>query len=410
MSKANTKLLLEVALNEEATSEELTKAWNNTKSIKVRKAIASNPNASPEVLRQAARLYIEEVLKNPGFEMMTLFGADEWVEQVHSAFTDPDAHIRKGGHYYAFGGGYGANRDVITKAMLLSKNLTHNVLDTCIRRGSLSALDRVCKDPLVKGRITAVAMSQSGASAYNKISLESMMVLFARDLITFSQLERSLSTYVENSGSGKNSMFRKFFIRAILEYSLSTTSMTDRRTIVKAVGRVLSVSRHHITSWFCNEVLVKKGSAFDLAVSVLAEVEGGGPHKSKYNSLYQVLGEAMRSKLEYSDKKPGDYEALYSFIASNNFVAGCYKRKGVVTLNRGDAKEVMECSLEAREFFLKSECFGTIVTARSGDHLYELFKKTNDDLYDSGVIGYKLIYSYCDISGTVSTRAYPKHS
>ena len=72
MAKISNKELLEIAQNESTTPEQLSKIWITSKSIKVRKAVASNPNADALTLRAAARLYLEEVLDNPAFEMLRL--------------------------------------------------------------------------------------------------------------------------------------------------------------------------------------------------------------------------------------------------------------------------------------------------------------------------------------------------
>ena len=123
MKKSNLNALLERAQDESVTEEELQLIWYGTKSVKIRKAIASNPNAGPSVLRMAARLYLEEVLENPGFEMLKLFDSDPWITKITEAYEDPNYFFVKYGKYTSIG----INGDLFTRAVLLSKKLTPEV-------------------------------------------------------------------------------------------------------------------------------------------------------------------------------------------------------------------------------------------------------------------------------------------
>ncbi len=99
MAKISNKELLEIAQNESTTPEQLSKIWITSKSIKVRKAVASNPNADALTLRAAARLYLEEVLDNPAFEMLKLFDDNEWVQKIGEIHENPERWASGVGYY-----------------------------------------------------------------------------------------------------------------------------------------------------------------------------------------------------------------------------------------------------------------------------------------------------------------------
>ena len=99
MAKISNKELLEIAQNESTTPEQLSKIWITSKSIKVRKAVASNPNADALTLRAAARLYLEEVLDNPAFEMLKLFDDNEWIQKLGEIYENPERWANGIGYY-----------------------------------------------------------------------------------------------------------------------------------------------------------------------------------------------------------------------------------------------------------------------------------------------------------------------
>ena len=114
---------LTLAQNEKTPETILIKLWDTSKSVRVRKAIAKNPNAGPKVLRSAARLYLEEVLENPGFFMLELFDEDAWIKNLSEAYSNPEEFIDGCWH-----------RSVISKhqlgwACLLSPQLTSRAVN-----------------------------------------------------------------------------------------------------------------------------------------------------------------------------------------------------------------------------------------------------------------------------------------
>lgn len=80
-------------LTEDTTPQELYDLWLlNTHKLKLRKEIASHPNADQNILIEASRLYIKEVLNNPSLEFIELFSSEEdssWIRILRFAYTNP---------------------------------------------------------------------------------------------------------------------------------------------------------------------------------------------------------------------------------------------------------------------------------------------------------------------------------
>jgi hypothetical protein len=81
---------LVLASNEETSSEELRRLFKNSKSPRVKKQILRNPNATSDLLVQGCRLYPEEIVDSPAFDLYELFGDSEddkllkLIKEIHS--------------------------------------------------------------------------------------------------------------------------------------------------------------------------------------------------------------------------------------------------------------------------------------------------------------------------------------
>lgn len=86
--------LYRIAKDPSSSTEQLKEAWDATKSTRVRKAVASNPNCDSTTMCMAARLYIKEVIANPSFELLNLFDEDKFVKRIYDAYSDPQSFYK----------------------------------------------------------------------------------------------------------------------------------------------------------------------------------------------------------------------------------------------------------------------------------------------------------------------------
>ena len=71
--------LYKEACDPSTSPSRLSEIWSETKSTKIRKAIASNLNCDPQTMKLASRLYVEEVIKNGSFQLLKTFEEDPFV-------------------------------------------------------------------------------------------------------------------------------------------------------------------------------------------------------------------------------------------------------------------------------------------------------------------------------------------
>lgn len=184
---------LALAMDESTPEEVLYSLWEQTRSIKIRKAVARNPNAGAKVLRQAARLYLEDVLENPGFSMLALFSDGHWVKTVGDVYANPEEQVHAKGVFYG-GRTTDTDRDLFRWAALLSPKLTPDVLEMTISAISAEKLGRVLKNPKAVAQIKTVFVTAlKNSSTVWPFSLGTLLLLHKKDLIDNDYLFEGLS-------------------------------------------------------------------------------------------------------------------------------------------------------------------------------------------------------------------------
>jgi hypothetical protein len=152
--------LLAIALDPGTSPDRLMEVWNETKSSRVRKAVASNPNCSAKIACVASRLYIKEVVNNPALEMHTLFCEDKSFKQIYDAYSDPDELWKTFPRYK----GNSQEKGAVYRAMLVSPKLNDpKIIETIFTQLSGAEFIRELKDPDVKKNVCGVIESRPTA-------------------------------------------------------------------------------------------------------------------------------------------------------------------------------------------------------------------------------------------------------
>jgi hypothetical protein len=209
-AKSKSAEQLTLALDESTPEETLYFLWTETKSVKVRKAIARNPNAGGKVLKEAARLYLEDVLENPSFSMLSLFSEDGWVKKIGEVYADPDEHISKRNVLHSGNGRTTIDRDLCCWAALLSPKLTPFSLNIALQHISGERLKRALTNPDLPAKIRKVYVDALKSPEVWKFSLSSILSLHKRDIIDNDHLFEGLSNYGVGSVSCSKSDFSAF--------------------------------------------------------------------------------------------------------------------------------------------------------------------------------------------------------
>jgi hypothetical protein len=158
MSQQQVQDLLKLAESDDITSEELARVWDSTTSPRVRKAVASNPNASTALMCAAARLYIKEVINNTSFTVKSLFASDPVVKDIYEAYTDPAQFLNSiGGSLHKV---KSHNREVICRALVTSPKINNVlILEQVLSMMKTAEFFRELKDSDVRQRVSDVVNS-----------------------------------------------------------------------------------------------------------------------------------------------------------------------------------------------------------------------------------------------------------
>lgn len=238
--KLSTKELLEIAENDSTEPAALKEIWYSSRSPKVRKAVAANPNASPDVLKAAARLYMEEVVTNPGFEMLRLFDEDPWIKRIGEIYDNPASFFGRG-RYLAY---RTSELETLGRAALISPNCDTYSLSNLMVYMPVASIKRVIKNEALKSSI-----KEKISSAYlDGICLFDLEGLFKSwDAKLISTIE--LASYIKKSGSistmsCRKSVYVKAFRELNREYLEGKTSDS-----MEAIISIMLMSRSSCFRW-----------------------------------------------------------------------------------------------------------------------------------------------------------------
>lgn len=401
MKTTNLDGILSKAQDESATADELWEVWHATKSIRIRKAIASNPNAGPRILSMASRLYLEEVLENPGFEMLKLFDSDPWVTRLTEAYEDPDKYLATYGRYSAVGIG----KDLYTRAILLSKNLTCFALDTCLCYGSRAALDRVIKNKAALQRIRDLI-----DSGENKYEVRSAVVLYAKGIVDLEGFLRIISVWHFGSVSGEKRIYTEFSKKILEKFALEQDE-EKKDLAVRAFVKLLLISRSHVVRWcFPNMYPYDEGYGnykefIVRSLKVVRDVVKSHPAASTiyghYDAVKRRVSDCVTREFYDSNRTPSDFERIREFFESNGLVDLASSMNTFYIRDESWCAIIDNCSVETKEFLVKMGCLG--VRFREGDGLKsKIVNDVNNAIYEREGIGPGLLFNHCFIGGSLT--------
>lgn len=404
MKKEQLEALYLKAQDETASKEELTEIWYSTKSLKIRKAIASNCNAEPAVLKMAARLYLEEVLVNPGFEMLRLFDSDPWVNKIAEAYENPNEFFVKYGKYSSVGliGG-----ELYARAILLSKSLTAEALNCCVSVGPKSALDRALKNKDVFQNIQLLVQQSFEGETYSPFELESLLILYKRQVVDKQLLFKALSSFGAASSSARKRIYTDFYSGIIHDYSLCKDK-TEQKFLVNLLTKFVSISRAHTLHWLDYWQIPNKKVFVDIVARVyknMLEFPQRSILKEHQRVLSNSLWSFVRSDFLSSNQQTNDFEKIYDFFEDYGLADGITESKaGFNMRNARWIEQIEKASIETKIFLTKSFCLGDWAAISDSDNRYKIFEEVNNYLEKKYGVGDKLLYRCCSLRKIISVN------
>lgn len=406
----NNKELFEYVKSENVSEEELSKIWNTTRSVKIRKQIALNPNASPLVLEQAARLYLEEVIKNPAFQMLALFDDSSWVGNVAKAYQSPGDVIYHSMRWLR----NNSNHDIFYRAGLLSDQLDTDLLDTIAIGISAASLKRAIKNSETKEKIKNVL--ETGIKKRKKMSLEAILILWNQGGIdNRSFLAKAICHLVDGTASASKSVYKKFFFEQLKDYKKTTSALTQEE-IRFTLFSLLSKSRSHCFGWICGDywaldldkktIILFAGILSDLTQisqkgRVMQCVLNDGIRYLK-NILCYYFRELFLSNLSF-EKKKEVVEYMYSLCESFGISKLGFSNRGVklITEEWINVFNYLDND-DIKEFFARESVFGNWFSINFSDSKFRLIDNVNEKIYARDGLDGKLLYRECSLKKIVS--------
>lgn len=413
MSPQTVKEHFKLACNEATPTSELTSIWSSSRSVKVRKAIASNPNASPDTLKIAARLYLEEVIENPGFALLELFNDDPWILKISKAYAQPwEFLIKHGGSIYSKVGSF----DYFGWAILLSPQLEASSLDRAILFMSAQAFRRAIKNPKVLDKIQGIYNEAPRVNTVWSFSLESLTILYREGVIGEEELIYGLKNYGTGSESSRKMLFTKYIKKIYQLYCEGKTSY-DKEIAVTILAHTFNICRAHVISWVVTSDILYfgaerwSGELYSSVLSCLSKINKNIKSKKLFNAEAMRACEKITARyifkflLKDNLTREG-FDSVYAFIKSKDLCeirfgsAGLTIPPGLVPL-----EELNKCDINVKNFFCRTGSLGDWVGTTGSDMKYQIVKEVNEYFYErDGVEEGTLLFNRCSIRKVVSLQ------
>lgn len=405
------------ATNEQTPSAELTAIWRASRSIRVRKAVASNPNSSPATLKEAARLYLEEVLSNPGFSMLELFDDDPWISKVSIAYKNPWEFLIK--HTPSIYSRVGTI-DHFGWAALLSPQLSAEALDRIVVLMSAGGLRRALKSPEVLEKVFRIYDQAHAAKGVWPFTFESLIILHKEGAISSEDLLKGMANYSVGGESARKSVVKKFSQKIYALYSTAQDSLQKELTTL-LLAKALIICRSHSVHWIVDGLTGSdiKNWAGELYSSVLYYLVNRPVEKSKKSFNSDAIKASGKVVTEYINRtflrkektlKAENITAAYNFIKSKELEELRFASFDLLPFINTTDNQLMEldnCAMEVKTFYCKAGCLGDWVPANGSGVKYKIITEVNEHIYSSE--GLKnpanLLFNKCSVRKIISLTA-----
>ena len=397
--KITSKELLELAQDESTTPEQLSKIWNTSKSVKVRKAVASNPNADALTLRAAARLYLEEVLENPAFEMLKLFDDNEWIQKIGKIHDDPTSWSVGIGYYSRATG----QLEPCARAALLSPQLGPYAMATIMEFLPVSSLTRAFKYSKTRENSRKIVFEQA-----EDFTMEALFKAYNGGLYNEEELYQCLRrTALVGSMSCRKSTYTRT-IKSLLK-------LYDEKP--KEVGRTISIillsSRASCIDWikyyFTTKHLDAIATTIKTAKKLFRKPQSnssgkGSQAKTNIKVVSSIVTRLLWEPLDFEDRKKnlGSFYKTICKLGLENHQWGDSKETwGAVILTNELCESLQNEDIKVKAFYVRNKCLGNWFQAHRSSAKFAIVEEVNQWLYKRGGIE-NVLYKQIDLKKIIS--------
>jgi hypothetical protein len=379
MSQQQVEDLLKLAKSDDITAEELRKVWDSTTSPRVRKAVASNPNASTTLMCQAARLYIKEVIGNTSFTVKSLFSSDPLVKDIYEAYTDPSQFLDRIGN--SLHRVKSKNKEIICRALMTSPKFNSiPILQQMLSIMKTAEFFRELKDPDVGQRVSEI-VNKDMSKLYFSNRLTFLRKGVAKQDKFFDSIDRDYNSSSRTDNyiilSRKEMLDAFEMIRQKSDYKtlfqfISMCGTYSLRHLVKSLNQMCITDDllKDFSDLYRDQVLLEVKNA---RVKSFDSVHFGESRVSFYLSELCWGAVMSRNNLEMDNLKAIDFEAIFRDLEMIGFHKdyGPYKTKlnfksPKLTVQKEICRKLLALkSDEAFEFYMTCYVLWDIWYARS---------------------------------------------
>jgi hypothetical protein len=242
---------LELARSEHTPQSELLRLLESGTPA-VRRAVASNLNAGPEVLKKASKLnYLSVVLKNRSFHHQVLFSDDPWIKAIYEIYKNPAITLgvnSNSGVGWQFGAwSWSKQRHFIALLRILSPNIDLDSLDRSIENISSEDFKRVLRDKEVKKKIIHLCnKALDDKSIIYPFSLSSLLKMYNFGLIDEKYVIKATAHFGIGSTSLDSSVSASSIRAIVKKFESPCTTIEQKTSIINCFSSWLLVCRGSI--------------------------------------------------------------------------------------------------------------------------------------------------------------------
>lgn len=397
MAKISNKELLEIAQNESTTPEQLSKIWDTSRSVKVRKAIASNPNANAFTLRAAARLYLEEVLENPAFEMLKLFDEDSWIKKIGEIHENPETWVNGVGYYSRSTG----QLEPFARAALLSPQLNPYSMVSILEFLSVSSLTRAFKNSKTRENSRKMIFEFAG-----DFTMEALFKAYNSGLYNEEELYQCLRRMASiGSMSCRKSTYTRTIKTLLKEYEEKPEEVSPTLSIVLLASRASCVDwvKYHFTTKHLNAI----ATTIKAAKKLFKKSHGKPPSSSSKTNIRvisSIVTGLLWEPLDFEGRKKNlgnFYKAICKLGLENHEWGDSKKTWGAVVLTNELCESLKNEDIRVKVFYVKNKCLGNWFHVQKSSTKFEIVEEVNQWLYERGGIE-NVLYKQIDLKKIIS--------
>ena len=380
--KITNKELLEIAQDESTTTGQLNEIWHLSRSVKVRKAIASNPNAGALTLRAAARLYLEEVLENPAFEMLKLFDDNEWVQKIGQIYESPEQWVNGIGYY-------ARSTDQVepfARAALLSPNLKPIDTATILEFLPVSSLQRAFKYTKTREKCREIAFEFA-----SDFTVEALFKAYNSGLYDEKELFNCMRRVAGvGSMSCRKSTYTRTFKALLKKYEVDPVGTAPTLSVILLASRASCIE--WVKYFFTMKHLPVVASTMLAIKRVFKKTNKMLPSsasKTNIRVISSIVTGLLWEPLNFEERKKNlgsFYKEMCKLGLENHEWGDSKKTWGAVVLTNELCESLQGEDIKIKAFYVKNKSLGNWFHVQKSSAKFSIVEEVNQWLYERGGI------------------------